>query len=566
MMSAPQFIAKDYHTYQLLLVMAAMLLHVRLAGDAGQGRRRALLGAVALGVSLGLVFGVKQNAGALLIASIFASLALSRRERWMELAMAVGAGVVIALVLMLPVVSLTDWRALMTGNDAKGDLGTVLFRFLRDPSIRRVIARGVKIAVGIALAGFALAPPTWLRRVFSERFLALAEGPHGRAAGFALAVAVIVGERRHIAAAISANAFAVTIAILLLVAFQVGRALVDRARPLDSRLAAVIIPMLGLVYNNTTTAPFDFNGMHIPVAFAVGVLLSRLEGFAPPNGWRVAALCCLTVAPGIVSAKLHTPYAWWGHLQPPVSAAVYESAYPELRGIRVDREYREILDTIKESVDTYSKSDRDAFFFNLPVLYLLHHKLPPFRTVVHWFDVVTTRAMDAELLRLQQEPPRIVVAMEPMEGAYEGHKRLKGGARLPQEGFRGLLDRWVVSGRYRLLRSLAIPNGDHAGKVITQEIVVQNVRAIGAPIGALIDDRKGPDAARAVALRRGETALQVSPDRMLDAGDVLTVTGTYEAVKALSVAVGIARGTPRDWHAVNVYVRADALGAAPTSP
>jgi 4-amino-4-deoxy-L-arabinose transferase-like glycosyltransferase len=560
MMSAPQFIAKDYHTYQLLLVLAALLLHVRLAGAAGAGRGRALVGALALGVTLGLVFGVKQNAGALLIASILASLALSRRERWLELGVAVGAGVLIALLLMLPLVSLSDWRALLTGNDAKGDMGTVLFRFWRDPSIWRVIRRGVKISVALAVAGFAFSPPALWRGVLSERLLALSEKPKVRGAAFAVLWVLVVVERRHVSEGIFAYAVPVTIALLLLVAYRVGRGVLTRSLAADPRVVAIIVPLLGLVYNNTTTAPFDFNGMHIPVAFAVGLALGRVEVWMPSRCWGVAALCCLTVAPTVSAAKLRTPYAWWGHLQPPVSSAVYEPDYPELRGIRVDATYRATLNAIKESVDTWSRSDKDAFFFNLPMLYPLHRKLPPFRTVVHWFDVVSTKAMDDEIRRLEEAPPRLVVAMEPMEEAYRGHKRLKGGARLPQEDFRNLMDRWVASGRFRLVRSMAIPNGAHQDEVITQEIVVQNVGVLQRPLGQVVGAAgTDPGDLMTVGLRRAEAQLQVAPEVTLEAGDVLLVRGLYGRVKALSERVGIARGAPRDWHAVNVYVRSDAL-------
>ncbi len=558
--SEPQFIAKDYHLYQLLLVALSLLLHVELAGNGRLTARRRLAGTVLLGMSVSLVFFLKQNVGGLLLVAIPAAIALVERERPIARVTAFGLGAALAVLLMLPIVSPSDWRQLLLANDAKGSLGTVLGRVWRNELNRDALTLALKMGAVYALARYAFASPRGWSGVWSDSVEALRRTPVvRRVAFFALVVLVAVSGHR-IRHTLMPWMLPATLALLGIAVFRVARDTLGGAREAAPRMAAMVLPALALAYANTTTAAFDFNGMHVLVALAIGWILAAFEAWTPPRYWAVAALAFLVVVPEILAAKLKVPYAWWGHKQGSVFAAVEKSDYPELRGMYVTPLYRDALNTIKRSVDTYSRSRSDVFFYNLPVFYWFHRKLPPHRTVVQWFDVVSSRQLEADLRALREEPPRLVVALEAMPAAYAGHRQLKGAARLPQEDFRALMDEWVAQGRFRLIRSIALPNGTLAGCDVTQDVLVQNERSIGLPLEVVLGGAPAaPGELRVNRVARG--AARVADGSPLEAGDVVTVGGDYARVQAASELLGVARGEPRDWHTVNIYVREDAAAA-----
>jgi hypothetical protein len=566
----PQFIAKDYHLWQLLLVALALLLHVHLAVAADLSPRRRLGGTALLGALVTLVFLLKQNVGGLLLAAIAASLPLVDRRRPLARLAAYGAGVALTLLAALPVVSPSEWRQLLLANDAKGSLGTVLLRFWQEELNRRPLTLALEMAIAVVVARRVFAPPTRWTGIWSDEFGAFlrrsndevgafVRRPVVRRAAFVALVVAVAASGNAIRKAALPWIIPVTLALLALAAWHVASGLLGRGRAPDPRAAALVLPLGALAYANTTTAAFDFNGMHVVVAIAIAALLAAVEGWAPPRWWYVAALALAVIVPEIFAAKLRVPYAWWGHRQPSVFSAVHEPAYQQLRGMYVSAEYRDALDAVKRDVDEHSRSRSDAFFYNLPALYWLHGKLPPTRTVVQWFDVVSSRALDADLQTLERSPPRIVVALEPMPAAYAANRSLKGTDHLPQEDFRALMDRWVEDGTFRLVRSIALPGTRRAGE-IEQEIVVQNQRAIGESLEALLR-AGGPDWDSLEVRLRLPAATAREAGGVLRAGDVVEVEGELADVRRLSELLGIARGDSRDWHTVNVYVRADEAAA-----
>ncbi len=557
--AGPQFIAKDYHSYQLGLVALSLLLHVWLASDGRLTARQRIGGTLLLGTTVSMVFFLKQNAGGLLIVAIAASLPLVERERPIARVAAFGVAIAVTLLLMLPIVSLSDWRQLLLANDAKGSLGTVLGRFLRWEN-RDAITLALRLCAAYALVRYVFAPPARWRGMWSTSFDAVLQKPMVRRAAFLAALVVIAVSGHRIRMFVTGWMIPVTLAFLGLTVYRVGRKLLRRAHELDPRWAAIALPLLALAYANTTTASFDFIAMHVPVALAMGWILGSVEAWASSRYWFMAALGFLVVVPELVASKLRVPYQWWGHVQGSIFSATAESDYPQLRGIHVTPEYRDVLGTIKDAVDTYSRSRTDVFFFSLPAFYWLHDKLPPYRTVVQWFDVVSSRQMEADLRAMRERPPRLVVALEPAEAAYVIHRRLRNSAHLPQEDFRALMDEWVASGKYRLVRSIVLASGNRGGREITQDVLVQNERSIGVALGAFVAGSPisvAPPPAGDPSTPRGLNST-------LELGEVVTVRGEYGRVRALSETLGVARGPPRDWNTVNIYVREDAAtGARP---
>jgi hypothetical protein len=557
--SGVQFIAKDYHSWQLGLVALALLLHVRLASTPLPARR-ALAETALLGATAALVFLLKQNVGALLVVAIGATLPLVARELRAGRLAAYAAGAALPIAALLPIVSLREWRLLLLGNDAKGSLSTVLLRFWEAEN-REALLTALALCAAWAVARWALAPPARWSGVWSDELAAVARRPWVRRVGY-LALLVAVGASGHrLRGPVTRWLMPATLALLALVIWRVGRAL-WRREEVDPRWAALALPLLALAYANTTTAAFDYIAMHVPVALAIGLVLGAIEARAPLRHWAVAALALVVVVPEIFAAKLRQPYQWWGHHQGSVRAATEEPSYPQLRGMRVSPAQRDVLEAVRESVETYSRSRGDTLFFSLPIFYWLHGKVPPYRTVVQWFDVVSSAQMEADLRAMRAAPPRLVVALEPAEGAYAVHRWLKHAERLPQEDFRALMDGWVERGRFRLVRSIALPSWTRKMDLpITQTIVVQGERGVGRRLDAVADPEGASDVL-VTGIEHGGACARPDGAIALERGDELVVHGPYARVRALSELLGVARGVPRDWNTINVYVREDALREA----
>lgn len=551
------FIAKDYHFYQLLFTAAALLLHLRLIRRTDLTPRQQLLGTAAVAVIASLVFFLKQNVGGLLIVAIAASLPFVDRQRPIARLLAYAGGGLFAAVALAPIVSPSDWRALLLGNDAKGSIGTVLLRVWREPPNREALLTASRLCVAYVVLRYALAPPQRWGAIWSDGLKGVAGRPLVRNGVLLLAAGVVAASGNAIRLAVIPWIIPVSLALLLILLGRVARKAVDRRYDLDPRVVAVALPLAALAYANTNTAIFDFNGMLIPVAVGFAWVLASFEALVPVRYWLVAALACLIIVPELAAKKLRTPYSWWGIKQPSIAQATEKAPYDQLAGMRISARDRDNLAEIKRAVDAHSRDRKDVLFYNLPMFYWLHDKLPPYRTVIQWFDVVTSKQLEADLRAMRERPPRVVVALEPPPVAFWGHKQLRRAEHLPQEDFRDWMDEGVRRGDYRLIRTINLPN-TYENEPFTQDVSVQLESAIGGTPTALLQGKAEGVTVLEVACGEGVTQRPCRAPA-LTAGDVITLRGTAGSVRTASELIGIARGEPRDWYTVNIYVRADAL-------
>jgi hypothetical protein len=167
--------------------------------------------------------------------------------------------------------------------------------------------------------------------------------------------------------------------------------------------------------------------------------------------------------------------------------------------------------------------------------------------------VISTRQMNDDLRALREHPPRLVVALEPPPHALVVHRVMRNQTRLPQEDFWAQMDGWVADGTYRLVRSIAVPGDARNDAVpVTQDIVIENADAVGLSLEDVEKLAGGVEVSF-----RGDEMRSVSR-RGVGSGEVVSARGTDAEVRALSTKLGLARGAPRSWNTVNVYVRADA--------
>jgi hypothetical protein len=563
--SEPQFIAKDYHTYQLLLVSLVLLLHTWIVTSNHLSKLKNITATFVLGLIVCLVVFLKQNVGVLLFFSILLSLFLQRGLLVIPRLLALCLGLIVALFLMLPIVSLADWHYVLFANDAKGDLTTVLFRALIDPRNRGILKISVLIAIVYFFVKYVLNFKVNEKVEYFYFCQSSIEQLIVQRVFLACATLLIIGVAvtNTIYGLFRESIIPITLALLIILIYKVYKQMRSSLNTeISNQYVVIVLPLAALAYSNTNTASFDFNGMQIPVAFAIGWILSRIEKLPSQNIWLFTSLFFLAIVPRIAIGKIMVPYFWWGNIQGSVLSAKYQTNYSDLKGIYVNAKYRDVFNIIKRTVDDYSISQTDVYFYNLPIFYLLHKKTPPFRAVVHWFDVVSSRQMNNELLAIEKQPPRIIVALEPSPLAFKVHSQLKNIAHLPQEDFRTQLDLWVNNKKYRLVKSIALPTQflnqpSMANMDITQDVTVQNPDIIGKDVKSIFSEL-GLLQKNIKILGVFRNGLTYNTDGfILHAGDILMLQGSYQGIMMLSEQIGVARESPRDWNSVNIYLRDD---------
>lgn len=565
--SEPQFIAKDYHTYQLLIVSLSLLLHSWIAGNVKLTKMQNLGGSLLLGMLVCLMIFLKQNVGVLLFAALILSILLQKREWLLARLLGLSFGIIIALLAMLPIISFADWQNLLFSNDAKGDLVTVLGRVIIDPTNRNILKSSMFIASIYFFISYLFSFKSNLEKKWINVAHVFLIKPLAQRALFATGVLLIVGvaitnSLYHLLRELIIPA---SLAFLIILGYKIYRKLRDHTdSEIGIKYVGIVLPLIALAYSNTNTAAFDFNGMQIPIAFTVAWILNRIQRFSQQKYFFLASLFFLAIVPRIAIGKLLDPYSWWENTQGSVFSARYQTNYPDLAGIYVDVKYRDVFNMIKQYVDHYSLSKSDAYFYNLPIFYALHKKIPPFREVVQWFDVVSSRQMESELSALKKQPPRIIVALEPSPIAFAVNRLLKQNEHLSQEDFRNQLDQWVSEKKYRLVRSVALPTHMlnlsklEIMPMITQNVSIQNASIIGRDLDSIIQESSAMKSeVKILNITRNTLMERPLPGFKLEAGDVLTLQGSYQDLMAISDKFGVARDLPRDWNSVNIYLRAD---------
>lgn len=558
--SAPQFIAKDYHIYQLLLVSICLYLYSFIIGKSNRNITSTFAIAITLGIFVCLVTLMKQNVGLLLLVSFLISLVIFLREFRGLVILAFIIGFIATLIFAFPLLSL---KQVFIGNDAKGPITTVLFRVLTDKANRDTVSLAILYYFVYLISRNAW--PT-IRRIFTALLEPIEQRNITKFFGVILglyALSVLLNE--HATLSFQSKIIPFSLSVLIIFVHHLATNRSNIAAAIESNGSVIfILPLLALAYSNTNTASFDFNGMYIPIAFALGFTLDKAGDYSDKL-FLLISLLLVALVPRIAIDKIQTPYAWWGSTQAPIFSAKFQTDYPQLSGIYVDETYRDIFNDIKQLVDTNSQGTSDVYFYDLPIFYLLHHKFPPFRAVIQWFDVITTAQMQRELTDLRQHPPRLIVAFDPMPAAYSSHRQLRHSGYLPQEEFRDLLDAWLADGKYKLVRNIALPNSNaeefdasNSNGDSTFTFVLLNSAYFNKEVRLLADavKLKQRNLSFIMCYRDGMPLLP-TPNLVLHPGDQLILKGSKTELMKAQEYFGISHDPNRNWNSVLVLQKAE---------
>lgn len=232
---------------------------------------------------------------------------------------------------------------------------------------------------------------------------------------------------------------------------------------------AFAVPLTASVYCCSQTAGFNFTGLLFVVAFAATQSLQLLRNLKVPRLCILLTIFVVLILP--VTHKFKEPYNWWGLSEGSVIDATQTLSSNELKGMRVSPLTRQTFDATLAAIHKYSFSDNDVFIFpQIPIFYLLANKKCPTRSIVQWFDVISSKEALADLHRIQTIPPQIIVFLDYPDFVAIGHKKLIRHA-LPQEKFREYFQEIEKTGQYhvveRILFNQNLSSAENAGDLST---------------------------------------------------------------------------------------------------
>ncbi len=109
--------------------------------------------------------------------------------------------------------------------------------------------------------------------------------------------------------------------------------------------------------------------------------------------------------------KIRAMYGWWGLEVGPLWAQTEEADVPYLSHIKMSAPYAELYEGVYRSVRERSQEGEGIFVFpHMPVFYLLCDRPQATAMANVWFDVTTDAGVLADIERIRERKPRVIVS------------------------------------------------------------------------------------------------------------------------------------------------------------
>jgi hypothetical protein len=186
--------------------------------------------------------------------------------------------------------------------------------------------------------------------------------------------------------------------------------------------------------------------------------------------WRgyAAVALGLTLICTATFRKLTWPYDWENWTDGPIKMETEETAFPEMKGLRVTKATAAFLNRVTSDIDAYSKPDEKIFCYpNYALLYTLSHRDPGVFAYMHWFDIASDKLAREEAARIREHPPAVMVFVNlPESVILDNERKFRGGKR---SGQRDLAAAIQTMPGYRVVDEVPIPYMDYGVKIYARE-------------------------------------------------------------------------------------------------
>lgn len=188
-----------------------------------------------------------------------------------------------------------------------------------------------------------------------------------------------------------------------------------------------------------------------------------------------------------VSMKLESPSVFHGWQAGSVVQPLEKSFIPVLRGLKLPREEKKMLEDIYTDVQHYTDpSDPILAFNNNQVFYLLLNRPPYTRYVSYYYDVSPDSQSLRTIEKMKQGPlPKAIVYLRFSEGSRQFHEKIfRDGQRSGQRQLDEYIQHLIDSGVYKVIRHYekkAAKNGKFENSFLEDgfslELLVKNMQS-----------------------------------------------------------------------------------------
>ena len=561
--SMPAFMPKDYHTYLYIFEFLSVLFFVKAIKNIDKFKY--YIYTIIAVFFLVILFLIKQNIGATFFASLFISyILLSKNGSDYFFKILFISLLFIFFFLIFQTIFYIDF-SVISNNDSKGGLLTVLMRFLMDSNIK-ILILAIILALSAQLVIYYFGNK--IEYVYNLIIAHIYDRPKYIQITYILLfllfdTAIIYVCKplmypKHIFIPIS---IAVIICIMLNLFFKKNRDIVS------VRLYKFMsISITALTYCNTQTAYFDYGGTMLCIGFAMAYIISINIGRYIKNLILYSMFFIITI---YFIDRLKTPYSWWYNYQGSIFKANKTTTFKELDGIYVDRNTSEIYNYIHKYIKENSKTDMDCYFFNLPIMYVLNEKTPPYKMVTQWFDVSPTNIIQSELNDFIKDPAdNIILYQYPIE-AFKIHELWFKRDYFPQRDFFLHMNKLVIDKKYRFVKSFLVPReeiykaSEETG-IQEVQVIVQNTRFENLDINNLSKWLVENNVNLSKIKREGILLFDANTNTLnpnylytIKVGDVLTINGKFKYLYDTIPRIGV---QPIDYSWINsitIYKKID---------
>jgi len=206
----------------------------------------------------------------------------------------------------------------------------------------------------------------------------------------------------------------------------------------------------------------NYPGIVLPsLAFVIAYVLSRLRADSRLRTvWVAAPVLCILVILQYSFLRLDTPFRWGGWQEPNVRLAVESLPESELAGFRASPESAGFITRVTQEIEANSRpGDAVLAYPDIPIFYVLAHRLPATFAYIHYIDVAPDFVDHADAERILRDPPAVIVYWEQTEEEVRaGEVTYRHGGRSGVRDMVAAID--ALKPQYRILDTFETSTGD----------------------------------------------------------------------------------------------------------